>query len=47
MVREGDERKEQIDGVIEDMVLDGEWVKIKSDYFEAVPLSEIFREKGA
>ncbi|MEU6133963.1 ABC transporter substrate-binding protein [Nocardioides sp. NPDC047086] len=47
VVREGDERKEQIDGVIEDMVLDGEWVKIKTDYFEAVPLSEIFREKGA
>ncbi|MFJ9390583.1 substrate-binding periplasmic protein [Nocardioides sp. NPDC101246] len=47
VVREGDERKEQIDGVIEDMVLDGEWVKIKSDYFEAVPLSEVFREKGA
>jgi polar amino acid transport system substrate-binding protein len=47
VVREGDQRKEQIDGVIEDMVLNGEWVKIKTDYFEAVPLSEVFREKGA
>jgi polar amino acid transport system substrate-binding protein len=47
VVREGDERKEQIDGVIEDMVLNGEWTKIKTDYFEAVPLSEVFREKGA
>ena len=46
VVREG-ERKEQIDGVIEDMVLNGEWTKIKTDYFEAVPLSEVFREKGA
>ncbi len=46
VVREGDERKEQIDEVIEDMVLNGEWVKIKTDYFEAVPLSETFREKG-
>lgn len=46
VVREGDERKEQIDGVIEDMVLTGEWVKIKTDYFEAAPLSEVFREKG-
>ncbi|MGY0539822.1 substrate-binding periplasmic protein [Nocardioides sp. YJ-D4] len=47
VVREGDQRKEQIDEVIEDMVLNGEWVKIKTDYFEAVPLSEVFREKGA
>lgn len=46
VVREGDERKEQIDGVIEDMVLSGEWMKIKTDYFEAAPLSEVFREKG-
>ena len=47
VVREGDQRKEQIDEVIEDMVLNGEWVKIKTDYFEAVPLTEVFREKGA
>lgn len=47
VVREGDQRKEQIDEVIEDMVLNGEWVKIKTDYFEAAPLSEVFREKGA
>jgi polar amino acid transport system substrate-binding protein len=46
VVREGDQRKDQIDGVIEDMVLTGEWVKIKTDYFEAAPLSEAFREKG-
>jgi polar amino acid transport system substrate-binding protein len=46
VVREGDQRKKQIDDVIEDMVLNGEWTKIKTDYFEAVPLSEVFREKG-
>ena len=46
VVREGDERKQQIDGVIEDMVLSGEWLKIKTDYFEADPLSEVFKEKG-
>ncbi|MFE6649411.1 substrate-binding periplasmic protein [Nocardioides sp. NPDC057772] len=46
VVREGDERKEEIDGVIENMVLSGEWMKIKTDYFDADPLSEVFREKG-
>ena len=46
VVREGDERKEQIDGVIENMVLSGEWMKIKTDYFEADPLSVTFRQKG-
>ncbi|MFE3998370.1 substrate-binding periplasmic protein [Nocardioides sp. YIM B13467] len=47
VVREGDQRKEQIDGILEDMILNGEWLKIKTDYFEADPLSEGFREKGA
>ncbi|NYI77662.1 substrate-binding periplasmic protein [Nocardioides panzhihuensis] len=46
VVREGDPRKERIDRVIEDMVVNGEWLKIKTDYFEADPLSEVFREKG-
>lgn len=47
VVREGDQRKDQIDAVLEEMILNGEWLKIKTDYFEADPLSEVFREKGA
>ncbi len=46
VIREGDPRKGQIDDVLEDMVLNGEWLKIKTDYFEAYPLSEVFSEKG-
>ena len=46
VVREGDERKKQIDGALEDMILSGAWLKIKTDYFDDRPLSEVFREKG-
>lgn len=46
VVRSGDQRKEQIDGVLKDMVLSGQWMKIKTTYFEADPLSDVFRDKG-
>ncbi|MFE6645722.1 substrate-binding periplasmic protein [Nocardioides sp. NPDC057772] len=47
VIRSGDPRKEQIDGVLKDMILSGEWLKIKTAYFEADPLSDVFRDKGA
>ena len=47
VLRSGDPRKEQIDGVLKDMVLSGEWLKIKTAYFEADPLSDVFGDKGA
>lgn len=47
VIRSGDQRKEQIDEVLKDMVLDGEWLRIKTAYFEADPLSDVFRDKGA
>ena len=47
VIRSGDPRKEQIDGVLKDMVLSGEWLKIKTAYFEADPLSDVFGDKGA
>ena len=47
VVRSGDRRKEQIDGVLQDMILSGEWLKIKTTYFEADPLSDVFRDKGS
>ncbi|OIJ28018.1 substrate-binding periplasmic protein [Nocardioides luteus] len=47
VIRSGDPRKEQIDGVLKDMVLSGEWLKVKTAYFEADPLSDVFGDKGA
>ncbi|MFE6507977.1 substrate-binding periplasmic protein [Nocardioides sp. NPDC057767] len=47
VIRSGDQRKAQIDEVLKDMVLSGEWLKIKTAYFEADPLSDVFRDKGA
>lgn len=47
VLQSGDPRKEQIDSALKDMVLDGQWSKIKTDYFEADPLADVFREKGA
>lgn len=46
VIRSGDQRKEQIDEVLKDMVLSGEWLKIKTAYFEADPLADVFRDKG-
>jgi len=47
VVRSGDPRKEQIDGALKDIVLSGEWLKIKTAYFEADPLYDVFRDKGS
>lgn len=47
VIRSGDPRKKQIDEAIEDMIRSGEWLKIKTTYFEPGPLTEVFREKGA
>ncbi|OIJ28047.1 hypothetical protein UG56_004945 [Nocardioides luteus] len=47
VIRSGDPRKEQIDAAIEDMIRSGEWLKIKTTYFEPDPLAEMFQEKGA
>jgi ABC-type amino acid transport substrate-binding protein len=47
VVRSGDPRKDEIDGVIQEMIRNGEWMKIKTNYFEGGPLSDVFREKGA
>ncbi|MBC7278302.1 ABC transporter substrate-binding protein [Nocardioides sp.] len=47
VLRSGDQRKEQIDEVLSDMVLSGEWLRIKTAYFEADPLSDVFRDKGS
>lgn len=46
VMRSGDPRKEQIDAAIEDMIRSGEWLKIKSAYFDPGPLTEAFQEKG-
>jgi ABC-type amino acid transport substrate-binding protein len=47
VMQKGDERKETIDGVLEEMILDGKWLKIKKEYFKEYPLSEVFKDKGA
>ncbi|NYI75826.1 substrate-binding periplasmic protein [Nocardioides panzhihuensis] len=47
VIRSGDQRREQIDEVLKDMVLNGEWLRIKAAYFEADPLSDVFRDKGS
>lgn len=47
VMQKGDERREQIDGVLEQMILDGKWLKIKKEYFKEYPLSEVFKDKGA
>jgi len=47
VMQKGDERKEQIDGILEQMILDGQWLKIKKEYFKEYPLSEVFKDKGA
>jgi ABC-type amino acid transport substrate-binding protein len=47
VMQKGDKRKETIDGVLEQMILDGDWLKIKKEYFKEYPLSEVFKDKGA
>ncbi|MER6970030.1 transporter substrate-binding domain-containing protein [Nocardioides sp. NPDC000445] len=46
VVRGGDQRKEQIDEVLEEMIRSGEWLRIKTEYFGADRLSEVFHERG-
>ncbi|MFJ2756793.1 substrate-binding periplasmic protein [Nocardioides sp. NPDC087217] len=47
VMQKGDARKATIDGVLEEMILDGKWLKIKKEYFKEYPLSEVFKDKGA
>ncbi|MBC7277025.1 ABC transporter substrate-binding protein [Nocardioides sp.] len=47
VMQKDDPRKEQIDGILEQMILDGEWLKLKKTYFKEYPLSEVFKDKGA
>ncbi|MFE6649412.1 substrate-binding periplasmic protein [Nocardioides sp. NPDC057772] len=47
VMQKGDARKDQVDEVLEQMILDGEWLKIKKEYFKEYPLSEVFKDKGA
>ncbi|EGD40084.1 substrate-binding periplasmic protein [Nocardioides sp. WG-D5] len=47
VMQKGDGRKDQVDEVLEQMILDGEWLKIKKEYFKEYPLSEVFKDKGA
>ncbi|MEI7057778.1 ABC transporter substrate-binding protein [Nocardioides sp. CCNWLW239] len=47
VVRSGDQRKAQMDEALRDMILSGQWLRIKTDYFEADPLDDVFREKGS
>ena len=47
VMQKGDKRKAQIDQVLEDMILNGDWLKLKKEYFKEYPLSEVFKDKGA
>lgn len=47
VMQKDDPRKEQIDQILEQMILDGDWLKLKNDYFKEYPLSEVFKDKGA
>ncbi|MEU0315255.1 transporter substrate-binding domain-containing protein [Nocardioides sp. NPDC006273] len=47
VMKKGDPRLKQIDGILEQMIVEGEWLKIKKEYFKEYPLSEVFKDKGA
>lgn len=47
VMQKGDKRKSQVDAALEQMILDGNWLKIKKEYFKEYPLSEVFKDKGA
>jgi ABC-type amino acid transport substrate-binding protein len=47
VMQKGDKRKAQVDAALEQMILDGNWLKIKKEYFKEYPLSEVFKDKGA
>ncbi|NYI79225.1 substrate-binding periplasmic protein [Nocardioides panzhihuensis] len=44
--RTGDGLKEQANDAIDEMIVKGDWLRIKTDYFREYPLSELFREQG-
>lgn len=44
--RKGDALRDQANAAIDEMIVDGTWLRIKTDYFEEYPLSELFREQG-
>lgn len=46
VVRDGDQRKDQIDEALGDMIRSGQWLRIKTEYFEADRLAEAFNERG-
>ena len=46
VMQKGDKRKDQVDDALAQMILDGEWLKIKKEYFKEYPLSDVFKDKG-
>lgn len=44
--RKGDGLRDQADDAIDEMIVNGDWLRIKTDYFREYPLSERFREQG-
>lgn len=46
VIKKGDERKKAMDDVLEQMILNGDWLKIKKEYFKEYPLSDVFKDKG-
>ncbi|MEU0315252.1 transporter substrate-binding domain-containing protein [Nocardioides sp. NPDC006273] len=44
--RKGDGLREQANDAIDEMIVNGDWLRIKTDYFREYPLSERFREQG-
>lgn len=44
--RKGDGLRDQADDAIDEMIVNGTWLRIKTDYFREYPLSELFREQG-
>ena len=44
--RKGDGLKDQADSALDEMIVNGTWLRIKTTYFKEYPLSELFREQG-
>lgn len=44
--RKGDGLQDQADSALDDMIINGTWLRIKTEYFREYPLSELFREQG-
>lgn len=45
-MRKGDPRKAKVNDAINQMLVGGDWMRIKKEYFKAYPLSELFASKG-